>query len=176
MLTSTWHELAPKTISNCFTHCFFFEAKCSVEQDEVKQVESDFLENVYENLEREFKEFLPDSCSLLDYVNAYVNTAVCCELNELSNPLVFSEENSKDSGMDSPTLNESLDESQEDEPMSELKRSDAVSYLEGLKLYAAQRSSSDYTFEILQSINNLEKLIFREPVKLVQTKLNFYIN
>ena len=82
----------------------------------------------YDGFEREFKELLPDSGSLLDNVNVDVNTAVCCELNELLNPLILSEENLKDSGMDSPTLDESLDESPENEPMSEVKRSDAVSF------------------------------------------------
>ena len=43
------------------------------------------FENIFENLEEEFKELLPDSGSLLDYVNA----DVCCELNELLSPRVL---------------------------------------------------------------------------------------
>ena len=61
---------------------------------------------------------MPDSGSLLDYVNAYFNILLIHEL--LSAPFL-SEENLKDSGMDSTTLDESLDESQKDEPMSEIK-------------------------------------------------------
>ena len=39
MLKAAWDDLSPSTISNCFRHCGFFEAKCSTEPIELVEPE-----------------------------------------------------------------------------------------------------------------------------------------
>jgi hypothetical protein len=161
MAVAPWNDVSNKTVSNCFRHCGFFTAKCSLEAideeyDELKQIESQFKAIVKEEIEFETFVNIDNHLSVAMPLNEYPTNETPVDNDETNdiNGDVISDE--MDPGViDIKTVNE---------------------YLDCIKLYALQRSDKKSSTELLQLVNKMQNIIFQEPKYYTQVSLEKYIN
>ena len=162
MMIEAWKQVTPATITHCFRHCGFHEAKCQVEpqDDEFTRIEINSVQEL-ERIQKSYNELnvKKEMVEFEELLEIDQNVEICPQLSE---------------GIVPTSAQNQVEEEEEDdeEIVSVVTKSQVYIAFDLLKLYASQCSSDDKAFgsSLMNSLSRLFAQVETHKPNLVKKK------